>query len=102
MRIDETDVYMTDELGGYFVVAPRVVEGDLYYSCISHVRCFELAEIVEDTDNVFRFKDEKGRLHELRPVTVEEYERIKDEMGDGNPSYKTVDEIKAAARAAAY
>jgi hypothetical protein len=96
---DKHQACVTEQEGGYLAALPALV-GDgkrvVWWNLDGHQRSYMVAELLSDTDDYFAFEDERGRHHSLRPLTVQQYERLRPKLNPSNPTFKSDAELRAA------
>lgn len=92
-------VYETAPEGGGFAVDPSLLRGTsrrpdfVAWFDLTHQRMFDVAEVLMDESDEFRFKDSQGRVHFLRTLKLEGYKkRIRPKMGGAD--FKTLSALK--------
>lgn len=63
-----------------------------------HLRQFEIAELLEATPEVFRFRDTEGGEWQLRELTLERYRDQVRHRTIGRPDFESVEEMLEAMR----
>jgi len=98
------DVCLTDELGGFVAVSPKRDLEDkavVWFSLAGRSRKFPVHRVLADAADYFAFEDDRGRHHALRPITLEGYEAVREQLAPGNPKFTDLEKLREAAHAAA-
>lgn len=63
-----------------------------------HCRAFQVAETLEEDAEHYRFRDTRGRTYELRPLTLDLYEKHVRRHTMGQKKYDRLEDLLAAMR----
>jgi hypothetical protein len=78
---------------------PRLFEGGVVsWFEGQHHRAFEVAKVLADETDRFRFEDERGDWFELQPMTLELYEERVRPKTRGRPKFETLAELVTTMR----
>jgi hypothetical protein len=65
----------------------------------NHARAFVVDRVLEDTVERLRFRDNRGRVYSLEPMTLARYREKVQSHTVGRPSFRTLAELLDAMRA---
>lgn len=98
-EFDPTDVYEANAEAGWFATKLERSDGEVRWADLSHHRVLEIAEILVDTSDEFRFRSTHGRVYLFRRLTLAGYrKRIQPKAGGAD--WETLDALKSAVREA--
>lgn len=75
-------------------VGPHTVE----WTEGGHIRMFQLGQVLEEDGEHYKFRDTRGDTFELRPLTLDLYEKHVRKRTVGQPHFETLAELLAAMR----
>jgi len=96
---DADDIYEANAEAGWFAARLQRDGHEVRWSDLSHHRIVEIAQVIVDSNDEFRFQTAEGTVYSFRRLTLEGYRgRIRTRAGGSD--YETLDELKEAARRA--
>lgn len=89
---------ISGEDSGLVARLPKRIREDkedlIVYIDMTHERAFPIKRVLRDEDNLFSFESEDGRRFELRPLTMERYEKQIRPKLIGDPKLKTEADLR--------